>query len=238
MAGMARSEEIPPPYREPLPAVDFYVDGHLAPLGGQEFFGPEVSFARQMSAAYSSRRIVIIKTAVGGTSLLAWSPEWSAEEAEITRNSAAGPLYSRLITEARQALGGILTADGFVWMQGERDAKFPSVAKKYGPHLVTLFTRLRRDFHASRAPLVLGIANPSPQTHPGVSDVQIAQRQAENTLSPASAVSTAALTKQQDHLHYDARGLIDLGNALARAMRSQLNRKSCGFDPRLLARLA
>lgn len=223
MAGLGNPREIPEKYLTPLPSVTFYVEGNQASLGGQEFFGPEVSFARRMAQAYPGRRILIIKSACGGTSLLAWSPEWSAEKADLTRNADAGPLYEKLIREAHQALGEVLRADGFVWMQGERDAKFPSVAKNYGTNLINLFTRLRRDFHAGQAPLVLGIANPSPHSHPGVSDVQIAQRLTEKTLSPALAVSTEGLSKQTDNLHYDTQGVLDLGHALAEAMLHLLN---------------
>ena len=56
-------------------------------------FGPEVSLVPRLAQEWPDRELIFVKHAVGGTSLLAWEPEWDASRAELTRNAEVGPLY-------------------------------------------------------------------------------------------------------------------------------------------------
>jgi len=44
-------------------------------------FGPEIAFAHEMAKAWPDETIGIIKFSIGGTSVLAWKPDWSKEDA-------------------------------------------------------------------------------------------------------------------------------------------------------------
>ena len=59
-------------------------------------FGPEVGFARHFLDVVPGDELWLVKYAVGGSSLLAWKPEWSAERAAITGDEDKGALYPRL----------------------------------------------------------------------------------------------------------------------------------------------
>ena len=65
-------------------------------------FGPEVGFARHFLDVVPGDELWLVKYAVGGSSLLAWKPEWSAERAAITGDEDKGALYPRLISHFKQ----------------------------------------------------------------------------------------------------------------------------------------
>ncbi|MDP6607293.1 MAG: sialate O-acetylesterase [Dehalococcoidia bacterium] len=181
-----------------------------------ERFGPEVTLARRLADALPARELIFVKHARGGTSLLAWAPEWSEARAEITGNAAAGPMYQQLL-ELIDALGfreGVEFGAIF-WMQGERDALFPGPAAEYFDNLRTLVTAFRRDLTDPDLPFVFGLANPSPERYTELAVVQTAQRHAAAEIAGVHLVDTAGLTKHDDGVHYDAGGILELGRRFA-----------------------
>ena len=89
----------------------------LNPRAG--YFGPELGFARRIDELRSFNELWLIKYAVGGSSMLAWEPDWSAERAAMADDAEKGPLYSRLIHHARHVRAAHeLDIRACLWMQG------------------------------------------------------------------------------------------------------------------------
>ena len=89
-------------------------------------FGPEVGFARKWMRRRPADELWLVKYAVGGSSMLAWQPDWTAENAALTHDEAKGPLYARLMKHTRQALGDAdCRIAGCLWMQGESEPATP-----------------------------------------------------------------------------------------------------------------
>lgn len=91
-------------------------------FGMTEFsFGPEIAFGHAMANAWPDETIGIIKLAVGGTSILAWKPDWSREDADRVGQGRTGSLYKRLKSKVEQATRARDTEIvGFLWLQGGR----------------------------------------------------------------------------------------------------------------------
>ena len=79
------------------PNVTYLMETGETGLFDRARFGPEVSLVPRLAQAWPDRELIFVKHAVGGTSLLAWAPEWDAARAELTRNAEVGPLYTQLI---------------------------------------------------------------------------------------------------------------------------------------------
>jgi len=190
-------------------------------------FGPEIGFAHEISRRFPHTQIKLIKFAVGGTSLLAWDPKWSASKARLTRNASAGPLFKKLIKtaninfdESKSTLAGIL------WMQGETDAKYPSVARQYVKNLNNFIYALRAEFKSPNALFIMGAVNPPEKMFPATAVVQQAQKNAAAQIRNLRLVNTQDLAKRNDHLHYNTQGQLALGKRFARAyLSSQLAQK-------------
>jgi len=188
-----------------------------AEFADQRWFGPEVGFAQEMAAAWPGERILLLKRAVDGTSLLAWAPDWDAIRADQTDNRKAGPLYRTLMGDVADASRRYpLVWAGLVWMQGESDALHPTAGEEYGSNLATFVGRLRHDLGRPKLPFIYGQINP-PRDFPARERVRAAQVAAETALSPARMVITDDLPMGADHLHYNSVALVELGRRLARA---------------------
>jgi hypothetical protein len=200
------------------PTVQLFVDGEPALFTDRRSFGPEVTFAHEMARAWPDRNIVLLKYAVGGTSLLAWAPEWSEAQAELTANANAGPLYSQLMAAVRgPALGPSARFAGLLWMQGERDARYLTVGPDYLANLGTFVAAVRADLDEPDLPLLLGLVNPPPERYPAADVVRAQQLAAPDELAMTAVIDTAGVTKRDDDLHYDTAGQLELGRRFAQA---------------------
>ena len=73
-------------------------------LGLKEYsFGPEIAFAHEMAKAWPKETIGIIKFAIGGTSILAWKPNWTKKDADRIGQGRLGSLYKKLMLKVQQA---------------------------------------------------------------------------------------------------------------------------------------
>ena len=220
MVGQGDTATLSDDLRRLPPNVRYYLDGEPASIADRPRFGPEVTFAEELSQAYPEKTIVLIKFALGGSSLLAWAPDWTAEGAQLTGNESQGPLYERLIeyvSSARSAHQQNARLAGVLWMQGERDARFPAAGEQYGANLSALVERLRADLDAPELPFIFGQVDPPPERYPAAEDVRAAQQAAERLIRGATMVSTEGLAKHDDDLHYNSEGQLELGRRLARA---------------------
>ena len=104
----------------------------------------------------------------------------------------------------------------FLWMQGERDARFPQAADAYYGNLQKLIGDFRRDYRSPHAKFILGRINP-PQSanRPAVYMIRQAQERINRQVRETALVNTDGLSKHPDQVHYDTRGQILLGRRLA-----------------------
>ncbi len=115
MVGWGDSTKLPDDLRKGNDRVLMFEDGKWQPLRphepanqGQErvgltefHFGPEIAFGHEMAKAWPDETIGIIKFSIGGTSLLAWKPDWSKEDADRVGQGRHGSLYKKLMDEGR-----------------------------------------------------------------------------------------------------------------------------------------
>ena len=93
MDGYGAPGDLPEHLQPPFEDIPFFVDSEWGPMRVENSrHGVEISFARAMAEAWPDERIVIVKYAVGGTSLLAWDPYWTWDEAKQTADESGGPL--------------------------------------------------------------------------------------------------------------------------------------------------
>ncbi len=193
----------------------------LNPRAGS--FGPELGFAHSFLELVPLDELWLIKYAVGGSSLLAWEPDWSAERAELADDADKGPLYQRLIRHfERRTQGEEIAVLACLWMQGESDSRYLVAAAEYERNLKRLISSLRQDLNQPDLPFILGLANPPAATFDYASDVRTAQRQVAKTDRQVHLVETDGLTKLADDLHYDSAGQLELGRRFARQLADKL----------------
>ena len=187
------------------------------------FFGPEVGFARSFTEHMKLDNLWLIKYAVGGSSLLAWEPNWSAERAALTGDADKGPLYQRLIRHFAQVKSGSeVQVVACLWMQGESDSRFQKAAAQYKSNLTRLIAQMRADSDQSEMKFVIGLANPPQATFDYASVVREAQASVSRTVPNVSLFDTDGLTKHEDDLHYDSAGQIELGRRFAHRLHQDL----------------
>ena len=178
MAGQGERAKLPARYRRNPPNVSFYYNGYKTPLNHFVHIGPEIGFAHEVSRRFPSHHIKLIKFAVGGTSMLAWAPHWSAARANITQNASAGPLFKKLLQTANASYDKSMShVSAVLWMQGEADAKYPAVARSYENNLRNFIVSLRRQLDNRITQFVVAGVNPPLKQFPAVATVQSAQRQ-------------------------------------------------------------
>jgi hypothetical protein len=220
MVGRGRYDDLPVGERALPETVTFHqvaLNSNLQPVQGQ--LGPEYGLTRTLAPAYPGETLVV-KYAVDASSLLDWAPRWDRAQAEITGNPHFGPLYNNLlgfVTQIQEGREVACPIAAVVWMQGERDARFPEAGREYEQNLSDLIHRLRGDLNAPGLPFLLGRINPPPAHYPAVEDVQQAQAAVAQKLDRVVLVSTEGLAKQRDELHYNTEGQIELGRRFAEA---------------------
>jgi len=220
MVGRGITADLSDTLRRVPSRVTFILSGEEREFGDQPTFGPEVGFAHSLAEAWPGREIILIKHAVGGTSLLAWAPAWDSAQAERTRNAAAGPLYDALLGQFREArLPNEFQVLGILWMQGERDANFPEVADDYEGNLRTLIRAFRRDLAAPEVPFFMGQINPPSTGWPAAARVRAAQETSAEEIPRTLLIRTEDLSKRDDEpVHYDGSGLLQLGSRFSDAV--------------------
>ena len=107
MVGWGDSTKLPDDLRNGNDRVLMFESGKWQPLrphepanrgqrrvGLTEFhFGPEIAFGHEMAKAWPDETIGIIKFAIGGTSVLAWNPDWKKEDADRGEKGGKGTFY-------------------------------------------------------------------------------------------------------------------------------------------------
>ncbi|MFC1592202.1 sialate O-acetylesterase, partial [Thermodesulfobacteriota bacterium] len=182
----------------------------------KDFFGPELRLSHVLAEQHPDKKFIIIKYAVAGSSLFDWSTDYSKETAEITGSSNLGSLYSKFLFTARLlTLSKKTRIAALLWMQGERDARFPEAADAYYRNFKQFIQDVRSDLTRPLLPVIFGKINPPPSAYPEVATVQSAQEQIAHELFNVHMIDTEDLSKLQDNLHYDTLGQLELGQRFA-----------------------
>ena len=122
----------------------------------EPWFGPEITFAHEISNAFPDEQILIIKFAIGSSSLLAWAPDWSTKDAGLTNNENDGPLYMKLLKFIDAVTVNMDPQFiALMWMQGERDARL-EYGEVYEESLLGLYDQLCEDLDRSDINFVIG----------------------------------------------------------------------------------
>ena len=213
------------------------LDGTDLPAGAQLFdlnprqgcFGPEIGFAKRLLELMPLDDLWLVKYAVGGSSLLAWERDWSAERAAIADDADKGALYPRLISHVQQVIQGEeVNLLACLWMQGESDSRYQGAAADYQANLTRLIARIRADLDQAEMKFVIGLVNPSGPRFTHLSTVRAAQRLVAETVANVSLVDTGGLTKHEDELHYDSAGQLELGRRFAHQLSIKLRDSAAG----------
>jgi len=202
MMGRGATVELPPHLKKQPDNVEFYTHGRQSHLAKYQYFGPEVQFAHAMAKIFPQEKIIIIKSAASGSSINEWLP-----------NKA---LYQGLLRQVKfVAPPSNSKVEAIVWMQGETDARTKQTANVYAEHLSTFVNSLRLSLNDENLPFLIGEINQKNASFPMEKQVRAAQAKIANENPHTLLVSNEGLSKIYDKVHYDAKGLVELGRRFA-----------------------
>ncbi|MBK1876746.1 sialate O-acetylesterase [Pelagicoccus mobilis] len=209
----------------------FESDGKSNKLSNR--FGPELGFAKILSAQEPDTPIAFVKYARGGTALDPQSTQhfgrWHFEYKEGEGINQWDHCLATIRNAFEDAdVDGDGEADrlvpaGIVWMQGESDANELGPASRYASNLARTIALFRAALRDDDLPVVIGRISDSGMEDGGVvwefGNVVRAQQAAfcEGDANAALVTSTDAYG-YSDKWHYDSAGYIDLGEQFAKAM--------------------
>lgn len=254
MQGIAKLTDLPPTVPKEIPNAWFWNDQQFEPLvlgqtklsGRTGEFGPEVGFALQM--AQSKHPNYLIKYSASGMALQhGWNGDaWMGGAPQPGRRNFysgetpgdpnTGTLYQEMRARFLAAVkhlegkGYRPVIQGFLWMQGEQDAKQKDAATTYASNLQRLRQRLAADLNAAPdLPLVFGQALPYEPaaarfTHRLELRAQMAaadgNSQHPEAIRHAKMVATDGFGLLPDTVHFNADGQLRLGSGMAEAMKA------------------
>lgn len=203
-------------------------------------FGPEISLAEEISKSYPNETIGIIKSSFGGTGILAWSPNWTKEQADRTNDGRKGDLYKVLIDKVKAAQKEAeIEIVGFLWQQGGKDMTNLSLGKEYFENLKSLIEGLRKDLNLPNLPVFVGCSvsketlnnidkaqlEQIKKSRPGVEYVIRARFKAEEKIPNVKVVVASNLAKYPKNVHYNTNGQLKLGEHYAKSFLEFVNNK-------------
>ena len=246
MVGYGDSTELPDDLRKGNDRVLMFEDRKWQPLrphsmakqshkrlGLTEYhFGPEIAFGHEMAKAFPDETIGIIKHAAGGTSLLAWKPDWNKADAARVGQVGRGPLYKALMGKVKQAQEERdIEIVGFLWLQGGGDMKKVDVAKEYLDNLKSFVAAIRRDTGASDLPFLYGsprkegdpddLSDLVPELiegrRPAAQWVVKAQFDAQKAIPHSKMMIVRDIEKHPKNVHFNTAGQMVVGKLFAEA---------------------
>lgn len=172
-----------------------------------------VAFARNLLPAVpDSVSILIIPTAVGGSSISQWIDDETFREVPLLSNFkekvAIGKRYGSI--------------KGILWHQGENDAGSPATIEVHKRQLQRLFNIFRKEVGNKRLPVFLGELGSFSVNHEKWQEIN---RQIESFVSSdrrAYLINTGDLNHNGDQVHFDSKGLRLMGKRFAQAYIHQM----------------
>jgi len=250
MVGYGDSTKLPDEYRKSSDRVLRFEGGKWQPLWPNQpangnppkfRFGPEIAFANELAKAWPDETIGIIKFAIGGTSLLAWKPDWSKEDADRVRQGRLGSLYKRLMEKVKQAKAERdIEIVGFLWLQGGGDMKNVDVAKEYLENLKSLVAAVRKDTGVADLPFLYGstrigkmpddLSDLVPKLmegrYPAAQWVVKAQSDAQKAIPNSKMVILRDIERLPANVHYNTAGQLKVGKLFAEGFGDMANKPS------------
>jgi hypothetical protein len=215
MVGWCSNSDLPQELQQPRPDIQIYWGGvwtYLRPGlgGGSSYFGPEITFCRDIVDVQPGEDIVFVKYAVSGTSLWNdWRPTYGVQ-------------YINFMNAVDNALLSVSEPEivGMIWMQGESDAYPPHStlehAQEYQQNLTNFIQSVRVDLGIPDLPFVIGrISQSSVWTWRDI--VRQAQVNVSQTVLNTALFTTDDLPLKSDNMHYNASGTATLGTRFADA---------------------
>ncbi|MEM6504178.1 MAG: sialate O-acetylesterase [Planctomycetota bacterium] len=194
--------------------VLFYEGGSLRDLAPGTQFGPEITFGREMADALPDENIVLIKYAVGGTSLdVDWDPN-------------TGPVYDAFTDTVANGLAALIGPGdtyeiaGMLWTQGERDANNDRTTAQYESDLTEFVGAIRADYGADLPFFLSRLSNRQRSASNAARWEAIRTAQTQFAADDANAYlidtdGTAFSVIPTGIIHFDTNGQIALGQAFA-----------------------
>ncbi|MDQ8203536.1 sialate O-acetylesterase [Pelagicoccus sp. SDUM812003] len=217
---------------KPGHGTGFKSDGSANELSNR--FGPELGFAKTLSAHDPDSPIAIVKYAKGGSSLDALSEEpWGNWFFGYDRSEGVNQ-WDHCLATIRNAFAARdidgdgeddqLVPAGIVWMQGESDGHQIGAAYRYAENLEQLVGLFRAALRDDDLPVVIGrISDSGQDPEDGLvwnfGNVVRHQQAAfcESDANAAFVTSTDGYA-YSDKWHYDSDGFVDLGEQFGKAM--------------------
>ncbi len=229
MAGCDDVRNVDPMWRSEFADVMMYWGNDLAPAfqslapgtsgatcsnaGPQFFFGPELAFGSEVALANPNEQVVIIKFAVGGTSMYEY---WTTPTGEYPQGGVLWNQLQDVMGEAFTALGEMgyeYDVEAFLWMQGESDADKRYRARAYAGNLSSFIASMRTYVGDPELPFILGRIRDAGQPH--AETVREAQVSVAMNTPGVYWFDTDDLAFLPDGIHYDEPGMIELGHRFA-----------------------
>ncbi|MGV3503679.1 MAG: sialate O-acetylesterase [Adhaeribacter sp.] len=216
MAGMGKVADLKD-YAVPGNVKFFAYGPGTGGAANRQRFGPEVGLWQSLHRQFPDKHFLIIKYAIGGSSMLDWAPNYDAEKARITGHARFGNMFEAMFSKV-DSLTKVYDTEmlAFLWMQGERDAKIPVAGKDYYPHFKGLIEAVRQRVQAPRLPVLFGAVNPPAEAYPALPQVRRAQAEIAVNMNHTYLIDTEDLPKLPDNLHYNTQGQLTLGERYAR----------------------
>ncbi len=212
--------------------LSFYISHANDKYKFNKHFGPELFIGLTLAEANPNQEYLLIKKAVGGTSLYgAWNANWSTEKAEVAErgnvrkqmqlfNSHKVNIDNQL--KRLKALEKEYKIIGMTWMQGESDTKNNLAAKNYGENLEDLISGYRKHLNIDKMPFIIGQINVLPREYKkGPELVRLAMQSVANSDDQVDIINTSIdddwndFPKHSDNLHYNVEGQKRLGISFA-----------------------
>ncbi len=182
--------------------------GHGA---GENGFGPELVFGREMAAALPEVEVLLIKSRFGLGNLY---ENWASPN---TGRGPAGQWYKAYMDLVKKAMASKPNIEiaGMIWMQGEGDSYDDiNEAESYDKNLILFIKSLRSDLNTPDMEFVIGQINEAKQWVYG-EIVRRKQVKVAETTPCVTWFATNDLPLSGDGMHFSTKGYIELGKRFA-----------------------
>lgn len=171
--------------------------------------GPGLVFGKKMAEAFPEATIGLVPCAAGGSPIQAWAP------GAFHGQTNSHPYDDTLVRMREAAKAGVLK--GILWHQGESNRTTP--AETYGPWLVELVARLRKDLAAPDVPFIAGeIVSFREDSHEPTRLFNAALHATLAGVPGTAVVSGEGMRHRGDQLHFDTASARLLGLRYAEAL--------------------
>jgi len=174
---------------------------------GSEGLDCGLSFGKAMLKKIPSKiKILIIPTAVGGSSVNQWLGDSLFRKVKLFSNF-----------NEKEELGkkyGVIK--GILWHQGENNAN-PKDIPQYKENLASLFTKFRASIGNPSLPIILGELGSFPKNYDDKMKINQIIREYVSEDKNTAVISTSDLNHKGDNVHFDSQGQRTMGQRYAAA---------------------